>query len=113
MTKHNKTPWTADPYGNYIKDAQRKNVCQFGGVIHNYLNRKANSQRIVACVNAMEGIQDPMSYLKQQSASIAKLQREKRELEELLETLNGIWKKGETIGPSSILAKAVDYHVSK
>lgn len=113
MLRHNKAPWTTDPYGNYVKCGQRKIVCQFGGVIHNYSNRKANSQRIVACVNAFEGVDDPARFMKQTTASIAQLQREKRELEELFENLNVVWKKGEAIKPTSILAKAVDYHLNK
>lgn len=111
--KHSKAPWKTDQYGNYVKDANRRTICQFGTVLGNYVNRHLNSKRIVACVNAFEGVDDPARFMKQTTASIAQLQREKRELEELLENLNVVWKRGEPINPTSILAKAVDFHVSK
>lgn len=113
MNKPNKGPFTTDQYGSYIKCGQRKIVCQFFNVISNYRNRHANAKRIVDCLNAFEGVDDHARFMKQTTASITQLQREKRELEELFENLNVVWKKGEAIKPTSILAKAVDYHLSK
>jgi hypothetical protein len=118
--KHSPEPWTTDPYGNYVKDGKRITVCQFGGVMIDYINRQANSKRIVACVNAMEGIDDPkklrqswdaVKHLKLDAYEAMKAERDL--LEELLLILHKGWSKGATIGPNSLIALTVQNHFNK
>jgi hypothetical protein len=65
-TKHTPEPWytDSDRFVDFIY-SDREKVCQF----HNrekddFDNKVANAKRIVDCVNAMEGIEDPMEFVR-------------------------------------------------
>lgn len=52
-TKHTPEPWHV-ANNVAVKNAELKTIC-----VLNIHNREANAQRIVECVNAMAGIEDP------------------------------------------------------
>ncbi len=75
MTKHTTGPWrvTSAPEGRWIevvgqhptKAGWEEDVAQADGI--------ANAARIVACVNALEGIEDPEAFVKAAAAMAAAL----------------------------------------
>jgi hypothetical protein len=56
MSKHTPGPWRADEFVGCIFDPDGKPIMT-GGIGHR--EAWANAARIVACVNALEGIDDP------------------------------------------------------
>ncbi len=69
MSEHKHTPEPWDVKGNQIK-------CPMGHVaecfrLDKYIegNTEANAERIVTCVNAMAGIDDPAAFVKQAKAA--------------------------------------------
>ncbi|UNY40551.1 hypothetical protein KLER11_gp82 [Pararheinheimera phage vB_PsoM_KLER1-1] len=54
QTKHTPEPWTAD--GNYIRSNEGDVIAACEGDITPFVIDEANARRIVACVNACDGI---------------------------------------------------------
>lgn len=64
-TNHSPAPWSAGYRSNVINDREGKIVCQFWRRDDKeYSNKNWNVKRIVECVNALEGIDDPIEWVK-------------------------------------------------
>lgn len=64
-TNNSPAPWSAGYRSNVINDRDGKTVCQFWRRDDKeYLNKNWNVKRIVECVNALEGIADPIEWVK-------------------------------------------------
>ncbi len=70
MSKHTPGPWNVGSHGHILKD---KNTFDFVRIASPYRDGAfesdpvaiANAARIVACVNALEGIEDPAEFVRQ------------------------------------------------
>lgn len=72
IAKHTLEPWETDDM------VEPGDISQWTGIlnreeggVHAYVNCEANSQRIIACVNACEGIADPAELRKQRDELLA------------------------------------------
>jgi hypothetical protein len=62
---HSPSPWSIGYHSNLINDRDGKAVCQFWRRDDkDYANKNWNVKRIVECVNALEGIEDPIEWVK-------------------------------------------------
>lgn len=65
--EHTAEPWhfEKDNFSNFIMDSELNIICQlFNKYETDFPNFKPNAKRIVACVNALEGIKDPEAFVK-------------------------------------------------
>lgn len=63
-TTHSPEPWTVIQGGDFIADREGETICKFfNRDEQDYPHLTGNTERIVACVNAMEGIPDPAAYM--------------------------------------------------
>ena len=70
MSWHTKEPWVVFPRNSEIYigigEETGDGICDGGyGLWRDGPERKANAERIVACVNAMAGIDDPVEFMQQ------------------------------------------------
>ena len=67
MSEWTKEPWLLSNYDNAaIHGLDKIGICDLRHKDgHRRRNSEANAQRIVACVNAMTGIDDPAGFIKQ------------------------------------------------
>jgi len=64
-TKHSKSPWklhTVDSAYSWLRDGEDNHVAKV--VLTGNDFSEANAERIIACVNAMENIEDPQAFVK-------------------------------------------------
>ena len=83
MSAHTKTPWAVSEY----KDGRRSIIIDgdgFGIAQVDYSNRDANTRRIVACVNACEGIDTESLEADGYGENWAEIARHRLELMELV-----------------------------
>ena len=78
--KHTPTPWRFDHLKMKIKGTDDVNYMTIIANISPNMDysrgmntQRANAERIVACVNAMEGIENPEEFMKLQAAEIKRL----------------------------------------
>lgn len=95
MSKHTPEPWAYD--NEFIVDASDNYLADCAGSDFSVEQDRYNAQRIVACVNAMAGIEDPgafMEVVKQLELDAAeRIMSENKELKErLLETSEALEK---------------------
>lgn len=65
--KHTATPWIVNKIVQWsIEDNDRNPIADCGDYQDQYPNGIANAARIVQCVNACEGLDDPEKWIKQQ-----------------------------------------------
>lgn len=85
-TTHTPEPWICDLASEFIMDGDQpwsEAICQFFNEQEGpFENKDANAARIVACVNAMAGVEDPERFRKERDEFLAAL----KELVELKET---------------------------
>ena len=69
MSKHTPGPWRVSDEPGTISAPGKPSVCEMGSVARSTgrftwnAEDRANQARIVACVNAMEGIKDPEAFV--------------------------------------------------
>lgn len=64
MSKHTKEPWNIFSFEIYDEREQIIADCGYSDDVFTLDGCKANAKRIVACVNAMAGIENPEEYMK-------------------------------------------------
>lgn len=93
MSEHTKEPWKHTP-GTYVTDDNGIAVCRVDFGCRTGAEATANMRRIVECVNAMAGIDNPQEWVDNarfySHETVSAIVRERDELAEVLQEAVGI-----------------------
>ena len=121
-SKHTPTPWKLGRTGAVVSESiegiemrgamGKEAVKYYGGNLIGESISQANAKRIVECVNALEGIDEPMKFMKHYKAiEYMEIDKKYHNLKDVVQDVIRLIDEGREITQSSIIINAIRYAI--
>lgn len=120
--EHTPTPWKLGRMGAVVSESRegiemggamgKEAIKYYGGNLIGESISQANAQRIVECVNACEGIDEPMKFMKHYKAiEYMEIDKKYHNLKDVVQDVIRLIDEGREITQSSIIINAIRYAI--